>query len=303
MRTLISSATRKTQLVPLNMKLFVPNAQLLQKAKREGYAVGAFNLNNMEIAQAIIETAEEERSPVIMQASQGAIQYAGIDYIAAIARAAAEKATVPVSLHLDHGTSFEQNVECVRAGFSSIMFDGSKLPLQENIAITKRICEIAHIVGVSVEGELGQIGKISDKITKEQLEKMKADPKEAQEFVKQTGIDALAIAVGNIHGMQKQEAEIDVPRIETIRKLTNIPLVLHGASGIPNESVRQAIKAGICKINIDTELRKAFVRGVNMVLKEDPSGIDPRKILGKAKLEMKEAVREKIRLFGCNGKA
>jgi fructose-bisphosphate aldolase class II len=285
------------------MKLFVPNAQLLQNARKEKYAVGAFNLNNMEIAQAIIETAEEERSPVILQASQGAIQYAGIEYIAAIARAAAEKATVPVSLHLDHGTSFEQNVECVRAGFSSIMFDGSKLPLQENIAITKKICEIAHIVGVSVEGELGQIGKISDKITKEQLEKTKANPQEAQEFVKQTGVDALAIAVGNIHGMQKQEAEIDIPRIETIRKLTNVPLVLHGASGIPNESVRQAIKAGICKINIDTELRKAFVRGINIVLKEDPSGIDPRKILGKAKTEMKEAVREKIRLFGCNGKA
>jgi fructose-bisphosphate aldolase class II len=285
------------------MKLFTPNAQLLQKARKEGYAVGAFNLNNMEIAQAIIETAEEERSPVILQASQGAIQYAGIDYIAAIARAAAEKATVPVSLHLDHGTSFEQNVECIRAGFSSIMFDGSKLPLQENIAISKKICEMAHIVGVSVEGELGQIGKISDNITKEQLEKMKANPQEADEFVRKTGVDALAIAVGNIHGMRTQEAEIDIPRIEKIQKLTNIPLVLHGASGIPNESVRQAIKAGICKINIDTEIRKAFVRGINIVLKEDPNGIEPRKILGKAKLEMKEAIREKIRLFGCNNKA
>jgi fructose-bisphosphate aldolase class II len=285
------------------MKLFTPNAQLLQKAKKEGYAVGAFNLNNMEIAQAIIETAEEERSPVILQASQGAIQYAGIDYIAAIARVAAEKATVPVSLHLDHGTSFEQNVECIRAGFSSIMFDGSKLPLPENIAITKKISEMAHIVGVSVEGELGQIGKIGDNITKEQLEKMKADPKEAEEFVKKTGVDALAIAVGNIHGMRSQEAEIDISRIQKTQKLTNVPLVLHGASGIPNESVKQAIKAGICKINIDTEIRKAFVRGITIVLKEDPNGIDPRKILGKAKTEMKEAVRGKIRLFGSNGKA
>ena len=283
--------------------MFTPNAQLLQKAKKEGYAVGAFNLNNMEIAQAIIETAEEERAPVILQASQGAIQYAGVDYIAAIARVAAEKATVPVSLHLDHGTSFEQNVECIRAGFSSIMFDGSKLPLLENIAITKKICEMAHVVGVSVEGELGQIGKIGDNITKEQLEKMKANPQEAEEFVKKTGVDALAIAVGNIHGMRTQEAEIDIPRIQKIQKLTSIPLVLHGASGIPDESVRQAIKASICKINIDTEIRKAFVRGINIVLKEDPNGIDPRKILGKAKTEMKEAVRAKIRLFGCNGKA
>ena len=224
------------------MKLFVSNAFLLQRAKKEGYAVGAFNLNNMEIAQAIIETAEEERAPVILQASQGAIQYAGIDYIAAIARAAAEKATVPVSLHLDHGTDFEQNVQCIRAGFSSIMFDGSRLPLQENINITKKICEIAHIIGVSVEGELGQIGKIGDNITKEQLEKMKANPQEAQEFAEKTKVDALAIAVGNIHGMRTREAEIDIPRIEKIRKLTNIPLVLHGASGIPDESVKQAIK-------------------------------------------------------------
>ena len=285
------------------MKLFVSNAFLLQRAKKEGYAVGAFNLNNMEIAQAIIETAEEERAPVILQASQGAIQYAGIDYIAAIARAAAEKATVPVSLHLDHGTDFEQNVQCIRAGFSSIMFDGSRLPLQENINITKKICEIAHIIGVSVEGEHGQIGKIGDNITKEQLEKMKANPQEAQEFAEKTKVDALAIAVGNIHGMRTREAEIDIPRIEKIRKLTNIPLVSHGASGIPDESVKQAIKAGISKINIDTEIRKAFVRGISMVLKENPNEIDPRKILGKAKTEMKEAVREKVRLFGCYGKA
>jgi fructose-bisphosphate aldolase class II len=285
------------------MKLFVTNAELLQKAKAEGYAVGAFNLNNMEIAQAIIETAEEEKAPVILQASQGAIQYAGVDYIAAIARTAAEKAQVPVSLHLDHGTSFEQNVECIRAGFSSVMFDGSKLPLQENIAIAKRVCEVAHIVGVSVEGELGQIPKSGENVTREQLERLMANPQETEEFVQKTGVDALAIAVGNVHGMKTQEAQIDVPRIERIRELTNIPLVLHGASGIPNESVRRAIKAGICKINIDTEIRKAFVRGITAVLTENPNEIDPRKILGRAKTEMKGAVREKIRLFGCNDRA
>ncbi|MBX5326753.1 MAG: class II fructose-1,6-bisphosphate aldolase [Candidatus Bathyarchaeia archaeon] len=285
------------------MKLFVTNAQLLQQAKKEGYAIGAFNANNMEIVQAIIETAEEERAPVILQASQGAIQYAGVDYIAAMVRVAAEKATVPVALHLDHGTSFEQNIECIRAGFSSVMFDGSKLPLQENIAITKRVCDVAHIVGVSVEGELGQIPKSGENVTREQLEKMMANPAEAEEFVKKTGVDALAIAVGNVHGMKTQEAQIDIARIEKIRKLTDIPLVLHGASGIPDESVKKAIKAGICKINIDTELRKAFVRGISTVLKENPNEIDPRKILGKAKAEMKEAVREKIRLFGCNNKA
>jgi fructose-bisphosphate aldolase class II len=285
------------------MKLFVTNAFLLQRAKEEGYAVGAFNANNMEIIQAIIETAEEEKAPVILQASQGAIQYAGVDYIAAMVKVAAERATVPVSLHLDHGTDFEQNVKCIRAGFSSVMFDGSKLPLPENIAIARKVCDVAHIVGVSVEGELGQIPKSGENVTFEQLEKLMADPQETEEFVKKTGVDSLAIAVGNVHGMKTREAQIDIPRIKKIQKLANIPLVLHGASGIPDESVKQAIKAGICKINIDTEIRKAFVRGIGMILKENPNEIDPRKILGKAKTEMKEAVREKIRLFGCNNKA
>jgi fructose-bisphosphate aldolase class II len=285
------------------MKLFVTNAFLLQRAKEEGYAVGAFNANNMEIIQAIIETAEEEKAPVILQASQGAIQYAGVDYIAAMVKVAAEKATVPVSLHLDHGTDFEQNVKCIRAGFSSVMFDGSKLPLPENIAIARKVCDVAHIVGVSVEGELGQIPKSGENVTREQLEKLMANPQETEEFVKKTGVDSLAIAVGNVHGMKTREAQIDIPRIERIQKLTNIPLVLHGASGIPDESVKRAIKAGICKINIDTEIRKAFVRGIGIILKENPNEIDPIKILGKAKTEMKEAVREKIRLFGCNNKA
>jgi len=285
------------------MKLFVTNAFLLQRAKEEGYAVGAFNANNMEIIQAIIETAEEEKAPVILQASQGAIQYAGVDYIAAMVKVAAERATVPVSLHLDHGTDFEQNVKCIRAGFSSVMFDGSKLPLPENIAIARKVCDVAHIVGVSVEGELGQIPKSGENVTREQLEKLMANPQETEEFVKKTGVDSLAIAVGNVHGMKTREAQIDIPRIKKIQKLTNIPLVLHGASGIPDESVKQAIKAGICKINIDTEIRKAFVRGIGIILKENPNEIDPRKILGKAKTEMKKAVREKIRLFGCNNKA
>jgi len=285
------------------MKLFATNAFLLQRAKEEGYAVGAFNANNMEIIQAIIETAEEEKAPVILQASQGAIQYAGVDYIAAMVKVAAERATVPVSLHLDHGTDFEQNVKCIRAGFSSVMFDGSKLPLPENITIARKVCDVAHIVGVSVEGELGQIPKSGENVTREQLEKLMANPQETEEFVKKTGVDSLAIAVGNVHGMKTREAQIDVPRIKKIQKLTNIPLVLHGASGIPDESVKQAIKAGICKINIDTEIRKAFVRGIGIILKENPNEIDPRKILGKAKTEMKEAVREKIRLFGCNNKA
>lgn len=282
---------------------FVSNDILLKKAQKEGYAVGAFNANNMEIVQAIIETAVEEKAPVILQASQGAINYAGVDYITAIVKVASEKASVPVSLHLDHGTDFNQVIKCIRAGFSSVMFDGSKLPLKDNITITKKVVEIAHPIMVSVEGELGRIGGVEDQVSVQALQATMTDPQEALEFVNQTGVDALAIAVGTVHGMRKREAKLDIERIEKIRDLVKIPLVLHGASGVPDSEVKRAVKAGICKINIDTEIRKAFVRGISTFMKENPDEIDPRKILNKAKTEMKEAVREKMRLFGCSWKA
>ena len=281
---------------------FATNSVLLRKAQGEGYAVGAFNANNMEIVQAIIETAEEEKAPVILQASQGAIKYAGIDYITAMVKVASEKASVPVSLHLDHGTDFDQVIRCIRAGFSSVMFDGSKLPLKENMAITRKVVETAHPVEVSVEGELGRIAGVEEQVSVEAREAMMTDPKEAFEFVEQTGIDALAIAIGTVHGMRKREAKLDINRIKETRNLVAIPLVLHGASGVPDDEIQRAIKAGICKINIDTELRKAFVRGITTFLKENPDEIDPRKILSRAKAEMKGAVREKMRLFGCSGK-
>jgi fructose-bisphosphate aldolase class II len=283
--------------------VFVSNDVLLKKAQKEGYAVGAFNANNMEIVQAIIGTAQEEKAPVILQASQGAISYAGVDYITAIVRVASENASVPVSLHLDHGTDFNQVIKCIRAGFSSVMFDGSKLPLKDNISITKKVVEIAHPVGVSVEGELGKIGGVEDHVSVQALEATMTDPQEALEFVNQTGVDSLAIAVGTVHGMKTREAKLDIERIETIRNLVKVPLVLHGASGVLDSEVRRAVKAGICKINIDTEIRKAFVRGISTFMKENPEEIDPRKILNKAKAEMKEAVRAKMRLFDCSGKA
>jgi len=282
---------------------FVTNAFLLNKAQERRYAVGAFNMNNMEIVQAIVETADEERSPVILQASQGAIKYAGLDYILGISRVALEMATVPMSLHLDHGTDIVQVVKCIRSGFSSVMYDGSKLPLEQNMANTKKISEIAHMVGISIEGELGRISGVEDQISVAEREAMMTDPDEAERFVNETQVDALAVSVGTVHGMRKREAALNIPLIEEIRKRVKIPLVLHGASGVPDGMVREAVKAGICKINIDTELRKAFTRGISIVLKEKPDEIDPRKILARAKLEMKEAVREKMRLFGCAGKA
>jgi len=275
---------------------------MLEKAQAEGYAVGAFNANNLEYVQAIIEAAEEEKAPVILQASQGAIKYAGLEMIVAMVTAAAEAASVPVALHLDHGTSYEQNVKCLRAGFTSLMFDGSKLPYEENAAITKRITDMAHAAGIPVEAELGQVPTAGD-VTIEEVRALMTDPEEAKRFVEETGIDSLAVAVGSVHKMTSQEAKIDVERVRKIRELTEVPLVLHGASGVTDEGYKVGIKAGICKINIATELNKAFTRGIHDALAKKPDEIDPRKIAGVGRDYMKEAIKGKMRLFGCSGKA
>ncbi|HCD42107.1 MAG: ketose-bisphosphate aldolase [Bacillota bacterium] len=280
----------------------VTSKEVLTKAQREGYAVGAFNANNLEYVQAIIDAAEEEKAPVILQASQGAINYAGLDMIVAMVRTAAEKATVPVVLHLDHGTSYEQNVRCLRAGFTSLMFDGSKLPYEENAAITKRIVEMAHVVGVPVEAELGQVPTAGN-ITWEDVEALMTDPEEAKRFVEETGVDFLAVAVGSVHKMTAQAAKIDVERTKKIAELTGVPLVLHGASGVTDDGYKEGIKAGICKINIATELNKAFTKGMHDALAKKPDEIDPRRIVGVGRQYVKEAVKAKMRLFGCSGKA
>lgn len=277
--------------------------ELLQEADKGGYAVGAFNANNMEIVQAIIEAAQEESSPVILQASQGAVKYAGIEYIVGMVKVAAEKATVPVVLHLDHGTSFEQIVQCVRYGFSSVMIDGSKYPLEENIALAKKVIEVAGGAGLSVEAELGKIGGTEDDISVDEREALMTVPKEAAYFAEQAKVDALAIAIGTAHGPYKGIPKLDFARLEEINNLVATPLVLHGASGVPDDAITKAISLGICKVNIDTQLRQAFVEGVKKVLEAKPNEIDPRKILGPAKEAMKAVVKEKMRLFGCAGKA
>jgi fructose-bisphosphate aldolase class II len=276
---------------------------VLEPAEKGGYAVGAFNANNMEIVQAIIESAAEERSPVILQASQGAINYAGLDYIVALVKAAAQGTDVPVVLHLDHGTDFEQVMRCIRSGFSSVMFDGSRLPLEENIAMTRRVVEIARAVGVSVEAELGKIGGTEDDISVEEREALFTDPAEAERFVKETAVDALAIAIGTAHGPYKGEPRLDFPRLKRIKELTGAPIVLHGSSGVPDDAIRKAISLGVSKINIDTDIRQAFTSGITEFIKKNPDNIDPRKMLAPAKVEMKKKVKEKMRLFGCAGKA
>jgi fructose-bisphosphate aldolase class II len=281
----------------------VTGKELLEKAVKGNYAVGAFNCNNMEIVQAIIAAAEAENAPVFIQASQGAIKYAGLDYIISLVHTAAKKTFVPVCLHLDHGTDFKQVVQCIAKGFSSVMFDGSKYSLEENIAITKKIVEIAQAAGVSVEAELGRIGGTEDDISVSDRDAMLTDPADVQYFVEQTGVDSLAVAIGTAHGQYKAEPKLDFDRLAQIQKLVDIPIVMHGSSGVPDKDVQKAISLGVRKVNIDTNIREAFVKGVKDVLNKNPQEIDPRKILGPAREAMTEIVREKIRVFGSSGKA
>lgn len=286
---------------------FVTTKEMLKDAQKGRYGIGAFNANNMEIIQAIIETAEEEKAPVILQASQGAIKYAGLDMIVAIVKVMAEKAKIPVALHLDHGTDYYQNIKCLRAGFTSLMYDGSKLPFDENVEMTKKVVEMAHACDIPVEAELGQIGKMGDSdepgVALERVKESMAVPEEAAKFVELTGIDFLAAAVGTIHGCRTPFAKLDIPRIERIRELTGVPLVLHGASGANNEEVKKGIAAGICKINIDTRIRMKFTEKMGEIIRTNPEEIDPRKILGPAKDAAKEIIRDRMRVFGCSGKA
>ncbi len=281
----------------------VPVKELLQKAQEGNYAVGAFNVNNMEIVQAILAAAEAEKAPVIMQASQGAIKYAGIEYIYALANLAASQATVPVALHLDHGTSFEQCMKCIRVGFTSVMIDGSKYPLEENIALTNKVLEVARATGVSVEAELGKIGGTEDDIHVDERDAFFTDPEEAKYFAEKTGVDALAISIGTAHGQYKGIPKLDFPRLEKIVSLVNIPIVLHGSSGVPDEAIQEAIRLGVRKVNIDTNIREAFTNACRQVVMDNPKEIDPRKVLAPAREAATQVIRQKIRVFGSSGKA
>lgn len=283
--------------------MLVTGKEILEHAKKNNYAVGAFNVNNMEIVQAIIEAAEETHSPVILQASQGALKYAGVEYISALAKVAAKQASVPVALHLDHGTDFKQIMACIRNGFSSVMIDGSQYPLEENIAKTKQVVEIAHSVGVSVEGELGKIGGTEDDVVVDEREATFTDPQEAKRFVEETGVDSLAIAIGTAHGPYKGEPKLDFNRLKEIRKTVDCAIVLHGSSGVPYDAIRKATELGVSKINIDTDVRMAFAKGVKEALDKNSKEYDPRKILGPAREIMKEAIKEKMEVFGSVGKA
>jgi fructose-bisphosphate aldolase class II len=302
------------------------NKKLLNLAQKGGYAVGAFNMNNLEILQAIVSAGEAERSPAIIAVSEGAIQYAGLPFIVSMARTASEWASIPLSLHLDHGKDLEVIRSCVENGFTSVMIDGSHLPFQENIDITKKVVEMASPRGVSVEGELGRLKGIEEKVSVSDQEAFLTDPQAAEEFVKKTGVDSLAVAIGTSHGAYKfkGESKLDFERLAEIGRRVDIPLVLHGASGvpkpilekaerfgaklpgakgIPDEAIQRAISLGICKINIDTDLRLSFVGAIREVLTTKPEEFDPRKIIGPGREAIKQTVQSKMRLFGSSGKA
>ncbi|QEK11259.1 class II fructose-1,6-bisphosphate aldolase [Crassaminicella thermophila] len=283
--------------------MIVAGREILKHAHKHGYAVGAFNVNNMEQVKAIIEAAEETKSPVIIQASQGGLKYAGVEYIAAMVKEAAKNASVPVALHLDHGTDFKQIMMCIRNGFTSVMIDASHYELEENIKKTRKIVEMAHAVGVSVEAELGKIGGVEDDISVDEKDATFTDPDDAEKFVAETGVDSLAIAVGTAHGPYKGEPKLDFERIKVIKEKLNMPLVLHGSSGVPEESIKEAVRLGINKINIDTDIRMAFHRAVKEFVKKNPDVYDPRKILSPAKEEMKNVIADKMRIFGSAGMA
>ncbi|MFW6281760.1 MAG: class II fructose-bisphosphate aldolase [bacterium] len=276
---------------------------MLLDAHKKNYAVGAFNANNLEMAQGIVAAAEEENAPVIVEVSQGGLNHGGIAEMSALIRALAEKANVPVALHLDHGMDFFHNILCLREQFTSLMFDGSQLSYEENVAITKDIVKIAHMVNIPVEAELGKVPKDPDEMNFEELKQYMTEPDEALNFVEQTGIDFLAVSVGSMHKMKVREAILEIDRIKNLRETVDVPLVLHGSSGVDEDSVKKSIKAGISKINVHTYLAQNFTRGMKKYLNENPDAIDLRKYMSAGREALKEAVRHKIRLFNSHNKA
>lgn len=274
---------------------------MLKKAQENHYAVGAFNAENMEMVQAVINAAEEENAPVIIQTTPGTIRYASLELYYANASAAAQKSKVPVAIHLDHGSSFELAMQALHAGYTSIMIDGSKLVIDKNIALTKSVVDACKPNNIPVEGELGHVGGKEDDT--ESINMGYTDPDEAVQFVKQTGVSSLAVGVGTAHGVYAQTPVLNTELIRTLKSKIDVPMVLHGASGLNDEAVQECILRGICKVNFATELRIAFTKAVEKYLKKNPNTIDPKKYCAAGREAVKKLVTEKIKILGCAGKA
>ena len=303
----------------------VTTKEMFEKAMKGHYAIGAFNINNMEFIQAITEAADEAKSPVILQVSSSAIKYAQIKYLTKMVEAAVESTNIPIALHLDHGPDFETCKMCIDNGFTSVMIDGSKYDFEENVALTKKVVDYAHSKGVVVEAELGKLAGIEDEVNVAADDARYTDPDQAKEFVERTGCDSLAIAIGTSHGAYKfkGEAKLRFDILAKVKeKLPNTPIVLHGASsvipelvemcnnnggnipgakGCPNEMLKEAGEKGVSKINVDTDLRLAMTAQIRRVFNEDPSIFDPRKYLGPARDEIRKTVLDKVNNVFCSG--
>ena len=306
----------------------VTTKKMFEKSMKEGFAIGAFNVNNMEIIQGIIDAAAKQNSPVILQASSGAIKYARPIYLRKMVEAAVEETNIPIALHLDHGPDFETCKACIDGGFTSVMIDGSKYSYEENVALTKKVVDYAHQKGVVVEAELGQLAGIEDDVNVAESDAKYTDPDQAKDFVERTGCDSLAIAIGTSHGAYKfkGEAKLRFDILAKIKeKIPNIPIVLHGAStvipelvemcnnygadipgakGVPDDILHKASISGVSKINVDTDLRLAMTGSIRKVFYEEPGAFDPRKYLKPARDLITETVEHKIRdVFGSSNKA
>ncbi|MHB1315915.1 MAG: class II fructose-1,6-bisphosphate aldolase [Christensenellales bacterium] len=305
----------------------VTSKEMFRKAYEGGYAIGAFNVNNMEIIQGITEAAKEEKAPLILQVSAGARKYANHTYLMKLIEAAVIETSIPICVHLDHGDTFELCKSCIDGGFTSVMIDGSHHPYEENIKLTKQVVEYAHDHGVVVEGELGRLAGIEDAVNVSAANASYTDPDQVQDFVNRTGVDSLAIAIGTSHGAYKfkpgQKPQLRFDILEEVQKrLPGFPIVLHGASsvvqefvrminefggampdaiGVPEDMLRQAARMAVCKINIDSDLRLAMTATVRKYLAENPSHFDPRQYLAPARTAIKEMVRHKIiSVLGCS---
>lgn len=277
--------------------MLVTSLELLEDAKKNHYAIGAFNVENMEMVIAVLKAAEETKSPVIMQTTPGTIKYAGADFYFANVKAAAKRASVPVVCHLDHGNNFDIAVSAFHTGYTSIMIDGSKLPFEENISLTKSVVKVCHAGNIPVEAELGRVGGKEDGLDNTKSYNPFTDPQEAAEFVERTGCNSLAVAVGTAHGIYKGVPQINFEVLSNIHELVNIPLVLHGTSGVPDEQVTECIKMGVCKVNYATDLRIAFTHGIKEYMKNNPDAFDPKKYGVAAIEEVKKYVAQKMLLM------
>ncbi len=277
--------------------------ELIKKAQKEGYAIPAFNVHNLETVQAVVNGAAKLNSPVMIATTPGTVRHAGLETITAIVKEQSKLTDVPVALHMDHCGDYELLKACAEAGYTSMMIDASKLSYDENVEMTKKVVELGRKHGMCIESELGKIGGVEDDLAVDEADALMTVPEEAKDFVEKTGIDTLAVAIGTAHGLYKGVPKLDYDRLKDIRKIVNIPLVLHGASGLLPDAVKKAIELGICKVNIATELKIPFANAIKELFKENPEESDPRAYMGAGRQAAQDMVEFKIKMCASDNKA